>query len=123
MFGGMEKRKRTGRSLYLCSFFTMYYVDNVALRRVDVAIFKDKDFIHAVFLQHREPDEEANWSCQRLADNQILLASDLQQVSDTHIQPVGGDVPYSRLQGDLGAPSGLSHGDVPLPVPDEEPSQ
>ena len=123
VFGGMERRTRTGRGLYLCGFFAMYHVDNVALRRVGVAIFKDKDFVNAVFLQHRESDEEADGPCQRLADNQILLASDLQQVSVTHIQPVGVDVPYSRLQGDLGAPSGPFHGDVPLPARDEEPSQ
>lgn len=46
----MERRSHTGRILNLRGNFTIYKVDDVALRRVGVAIFKDKDFIHAVIL-------------------------------------------------------------------------
>lgn len=51
--------------------------DNIALRRIDVCIFQQEHTIYAVFLKHRELDEQANWTCQLLADDEVLLAPSL----------------------------------------------
>ena len=56
-------RQHTGCGLYLCSLFAMDEVDNVALRRIGVAIFKNEDFVYAVFLQRGESDKEPDGSC------------------------------------------------------------
>jgi hypothetical protein len=45
----------------------------------------------------------------------MILANDIQIISR--------DVPYSRLQGGRGAPSGPFRGDIQLLIRDEEPSR
>ena len=55
----------------------MHKINDVLLRRVGVAILKDKEFIHAILLKLGELDKQANWACQVFADDQILLPSHL----------------------------------------------
>ena len=55
----------------------MHKINDVLLRRVGVAILKDKELIHAILLKLGELDKQANWPCQVFADDQILLPSDL----------------------------------------------
>jgi hypothetical protein len=55
----------------------MHKINDVLLRRVGVAILKDKELIHTILLKLGELDKQANWPCQVFADDQILLPSDL----------------------------------------------
>lgn len=50
---------------------------NVALGRVNVGVFQQEHPVHAVLLQHGELDEQPYWTGQILADNEVLLASNL----------------------------------------------
>ena len=53
----------------MCGLFPLDQVDDIALRRIRIAILKDKDFIDAVLLQCGESHKKANWARQRLADD------------------------------------------------------
>lgn len=51
--------------------------NNIALRRVDVGIFEQKDSVYTVLLQHGELDEQPDRTSQVLAYDKILLTADL----------------------------------------------
>jgi hypothetical protein len=51
--------------------------DDIALGRVDVCILQQKHAVYTVFLKHGKLDEQANWTCQLLADDEVLLAPGL----------------------------------------------
>lgn len=54
---------------------------DIALRRVDVCIFQQKDSVYTVFLQDGEFDEQANWTGQLLTDNEVLLTPSLHAIN------------------------------------------
>jgi hypothetical protein len=51
--------------------------DDIPLGRVDVCILQQKHAVYTVFLKHGKLDEQANWTCQLLADDEVLLAPGL----------------------------------------------
>lgn len=69
---------RTSDGLDIECLFAMDKVDDISLRRIGVAVFKDEDFVDSIFLQGREFDNEPNRPRQVLSDDQVLLASYLE---------------------------------------------
>ena len=56
--------------------------DNVPLRRVDIIILQEKDFVNAVLLKCRELNKKPDWPCKSLLNDQVLLSPNLQTVNE-----------------------------------------
>ena len=59
----------------------MHEENHIALGRVHIGIFEQKDSIHSIFLEHRELDKQPDWASQVLAYNEVLFTADLDDVS------------------------------------------
>jgi hypothetical protein len=65
----------------MMSLLTTNQEDDIALRRIDVCIFQQEDAVYAVLLKFGELDEQANWTCQLLTDDEVLLSPSLGSIS------------------------------------------
>lgn len=98
------KKSRTCDGPDVVSLLTTNQEDDIALRRIDVCIFQQEDPVYAILLQFGEFDEEADWTCQLLTDDEVLLSPSLGSISRELGD--GKRVPYSRLQEGLAVPCG-----------------
>lgn len=72
---------------------------HIALAGVDVVVLEKEDLVDAVLLQRTELDEKTNRSGQRLLNDQVLLASNLDGVSRPRSsRKISGGLTYTFQQ-------------------------
>jgi hypothetical protein len=59
---------------------------DIPLAGIDVVVLQEEDLVYAIFLKRTELDEKTNSSSQSLFNDQVLLASDLKDISLSGLQ-------------------------------------
>lgn len=85
----------TGYGANLLCALASHHENDVSLRRVDIVILEEEWLIDAVFLQCAEFDNQANGARQGLFDDQILLASNLEDTLAVNCTSIGGANTYA----------------------------
>jgi hypothetical protein len=71
---------------------------NIPLAGVDIVVLQEENLVYAIFLERTEFDEKTNSTSQRFLNNQILLASDLIDISRLRLWRGRGSLTYSFQQ-------------------------
>jgi hypothetical protein len=83
---GTEKtREESNHTSYCPSLFRVlaaHEKDHVPLGGIDIVVLEEEDFVDAIFLESAELDKQSNSSSQGFFNDQVLLASDLEPVSN-----------------------------------------
>ena len=80
-FRNMKRVIRTSNSYWMRNILCADQEDNVPLRRVDIIILQEEDFVDTVLLKCRELNKKPDWPCKSLLNDQVFLSANLQTVN------------------------------------------
>jgi hypothetical protein len=110
--GDLDVMKKAMRGKHTCYCARLFGIlaaneeNDIPLAGVDIVVFQEKDLVYAIFLKGAELDEQANGTGQRLLNDQILLASDLKDISLSGLQRGStGSLTYTFQQVEQISPS------------------
>jgi hypothetical protein len=75
------KKSRTCDGPDVVSLLTTNQEDDIALRRIDICILQQEDPVYAILLKFGKFDKQADWTCQLLTDDEVLLSPSLGSIS------------------------------------------